>query len=371
MQSPVPHSRPCVGEQEAEAARRVILSGAMAQGPEVEAFEAEMAARLGRRHAVAVASGTVGLQLALAALGVEGRLVAMPSYACTALLHAVWAAGGSPYLCDIDPDSRNLDPQVAEALKQAGVDTVLAVHAFGLPCALEAFSRAGLRVIEDCAMALGAPRVGGGGLLAVCSFYATKVICTGGEGGMVLTDDDKLAGRLRGLRSYDGLPATTTRYNAKLSDVAAAIGRVQLGRLDEFIELRRSWARRYDQAFAGLPLVRPGGEGHMFFRYIIRSKTIRSDLGAAQACQRLAAEGVVARRPVCRPLHLESTEESIEDFPGKLAGQPAAMSAGESMANSQAAWAGDISLPLYPALNEEEGARVVSAVQRLFGQSHG
>lgn len=340
---PIPHSRPCVGEAEAEAARQVVLGGAMSQGAEVEAFEAEVAARLGRRHAVAVSSGTTGLQLALAALGVEGKRVAVPSYACSALLHAVWAAGAVPRLCDIEGTGRTIDPGLAPLLKEEGVDVVVVVHAFGLAAAVDAFAQAGLRVVEDCAMALGAPGVGSLGTLAVCSFYATKVICSGGEGGMVLCDDDELASRVQGLRQYDGLPASRPRINGKLNDIAAAIGRVQLRRLDSFVTRRRALAEHYRRALEGLPLGLPKGAGHIYFRYVVRCPE-----GAEEMCRRLDRAGVAARRPVWRPLHRE-----IGDGP-------------MSCPRTEEAWERDVSLPLYPALGDADAARVVEAVRGLY-----
>jgi len=344
MDGYIPHSRPAVGEQEAEAAKRVVLSGAMAQGKEVKAFEEEVAASVGRRFGVAVASGTVGLQLALLGLGVgSGDEVIIPSYVCTALLHAVRSVGAQPVVADIDFATRAL--AVDQVRQQQTVSTrgLIVPHMFGRPAAFE-LAELGIPIIEDCAMSLGAEggglKVGGWGAISVCSFYATKVICTGGEGGMVLTDDADIATALRGLREYDGLAANRLRFNGKMSDIAAAIGRVQLARLPALVERRRLLAARYQEGLqeTGLTLPDPTS-GHIYFRYVVHREH-----GAQILLDHLEAMGVAARRPIPRPLHREM-QQADAIYP-----------------QTTQAYTGDISLPLYPDLTETEAARVITAV---------
>lgn len=344
----IPHSRPTLGEEEAEAARRVVLSGQLAQGREVVAFEEEVAGFTGRRYGVAVASGTAALHLGLLALGVRaGDGVLMPSYVCTALLHATWAVGARPVLADIDLTTRNLDP--AGAASQARqVRAVILPHMFGLPAAVEEFRELGVPLIEDCAMSIGAERdgrkAGSTGELATCSFYATKVLCAGGEGGMVLTDSAALADRVRALRQYDGLPADCLRFNYKMTDLAAAIGRVQLRRLGEFVARRRTLAALYQQALREVAVERPPNEqGHIYHRFVIRLPGRAEELIAV-----LERRQISARRPVFRPLHRELGETDGE-YP-----------------NTVAAHAGDVSLPLYPTLRDAEALAVAGAVRQAM-----
>lgn len=344
----ISHSRPTLGEEEAEAARRVVLSGQLAQGREVAAFEEEVAGFIGRRYGVAVASGTAALHLGLLALGIgTADRVLMPSYVCTALLHATWALGARPVLADVDLATRNLDP--GEAVRRAGlVQAVILPHMFGLPAAVENFCGLGVPLIEDCAMSIGAERdgrrAGSTGELAVCSFYATKVLCAGGEGGMVLTDSAELADRVRTLREYDGLPADRLRFNYKMTDLAAAIGRVQLRRLGEFIARRRALAVVYRKALQEVAVECPPAEqGHIYHRFVVRLPGRAEELIGA-----LERRQITARRPVFRPLHRELGEADV--------GYP----------NTATVCAGDVSLPLYPTLRDAEALAVAGAVREAM-----
>ncbi len=206
-----------MGEAEAEAAARVVRSGQVAQGREVEAFEREVADFTGRRYGVAVSSGTAALHLGLLALGIgEGQRVAVPSYVCTALLHATWAVGAVPVPCDIDAQTRNMAPAALAQLES--VDVAIVPHMFGLPADMDAFDKLGIPYIEDCAMSIGATRagrpLGSNGALSICSFYATKMLGVG-EGGMVLTDERHLADAVRQRREYDGVPARRVHFNGQ------------------------------------------------------------------------------------------------------------------------------------------------------------
>jgi dTDP-4-amino-4,6-dideoxygalactose transaminase len=321
---------------------RVVLSGQLSQGAEVAAFEAEVADACGRRFGVAVSSGTAGLHLALLALGVgPGHRVAVPSYACAALLQAVHAAGARAVPVDVDPRSGNIDPRSAAAAGDA--QAAIVPHLFGLPAPVEAVAALGVPVIEDCAMSLGARHagrpVGAFGALSVCSFYATKMVAAG-EGGMVLADDADLAAAVRGRRQYDGLPADVLRYNLKMTEMAAACGRVQLGRLPEFVRRRRELALLYDRVLAGSRLVPPPQHPeHVYSRYVL-------DAGAASAgvMNLLESRGVTARRPVSGALHRELGLPDAA-FPGTCA-----------------ASARHVSVPLFPGLADNEVERVIAAL---------
>ncbi len=344
MSESIAHSRPAMGEEEVAAAARVVRSGLLAQGREVKLFEAEMATFVGRRFAVAVSSGTTALHLGLLALGVgPGDRVAMPSYVCTALLHATWAVGAVPVLCDIDPYTRNMDADLLAEMERP--HAAILPHMFGLPAPTEAFDRLGIPYIEDCAMSIGAEHggrpLGSHGALSICSFYATKMLGAG-EGGMVLTDDENIARAVRGLREYDGIPASQLRFNAKMTDLHAAIGRVQLRRLPEFVSRRRDLARIYQQEFISFQNIKTPLDNleHIYYRYVLKV------VGKAELfIKRLEVMGVAARRPIYNPLHRELGLADGE-YP-----------------HAAAAYACDVSLPIYPTLSDSDARRVLEAVR--------
>ncbi|HIG16935.1 MAG TPA: hypothetical protein EYQ31_06405 [Candidatus Handelsmanbacteria bacterium] len=282
---------------------------------------------MGRRHGVAVSSGTAALQLLLQVLDVQQRRVLMPSYVCTALVHATRAVGAIPTLTDVDPSTGNID--VVPADEGVFDDCAVAIlpHMFGRLASAAGELSTRMPVIEDLAMALGAVGAGGSGVAAVCSFYATKVITSGGEGGMVVTDDAALAQAVRELRDYDGRVPDRPRWNFKLIDVGAAVGRVQLRRLPQLLERRRMLAARYDEASRNWAAVRPDSrKGDIDYRYVVAVESGRLD----SALTAFGEHGVVARRPVDAPLHELLCEEG--SFPGA-----------DQMKDRA------LSLPLYPA----------------------
>lgn len=345
----IPHSRPTLGAAEVRAAARVIRSGQLAQGPAVAAFEEAAARRLGLGHAAAVSSGTAALHLALLALDVgSGDEVILPSLVCTAPLHAILAVGARPRLADCDPATANMDPASARRALTRRTRAIIVPHAFGLPADLDALGALGPPVIEDCAQALGAAYrgqpAGSFGEVCVLSFYATKMLATG-EGGMVLSDRRRLVDRVRDLRGYDEREGFRPRFNYKLSDLAAALGLVQLARLDAFVARRRALAGAYDRALCGLPVrlpPRPRDRAHCFHRYVVGVPR-----AARPVLQGMEARGVAARRPVFRPLHVYLR---LKGFPG-----------------SAEAWRTMVSLPIYPGLARADLRRAARALAEALG----
>jgi len=341
----IPHSQPSLGAEEQRAVRRVVASGHLAEGKEVNRFEREMARRSRCRHAVAVSSGTAALHLALLALGVkEGDRVAMPSYVCAALLHAAQLAGAEPLLIDVDPTTFNLDPQDLRRRLRSRTKAVIVPHMFGLPARFVEIEACGVPVIEDCALALGAnyhgKPVGSLGVLSVVSFYATKVIATG-EGGMVLGNQARFIEEVRDLKGYDGRRTHRRRFNYKMTDLAAALGRAQLRKLSRFLAARRRLASLYvrelkDGSWELPPLER----GHSFYRFVARPPRATNRI-----LKELARRGVEAQRPVFRPLHRYL---GLEGFPG-----------------TEEAYRRAVSLPLYPALSSVDAQRVVRATRQV------
>lgn len=340
------HARPTVAEEDAAAVARVVRSGALAQGPETEAFEAAVAARLGVEAGAAVASGSAALELALRALGVgAGHEVLIPTWACDALHHAVTRCGAAPVLVDADPATLSLSAADARRRLTGRTRAVIVPHAFGLAAPLEPFLALGVPVIEDCAQALGAVRdgrpAGSRGAAAVCSFYATKLLTTG-EGGLV-GGPAALVARVRDARDYDERMDLAPRFNYKLTDIQAALGRSQLGRFDDFLARRRAIARRYRARLAGLPCRLPDevGEAHVYHRFVVE---VERPLDAVIAA--LERRGVSARRPVFRPIHRAL---GLDGYP-----------------EADRLWARTLSLPCYPSLTDVEVDRVATALGEVL-----
>ncbi len=338
----IPHSRPTLAEEDAQAVARVVRGGGLAQGPEVDAFERALAARLGVEDAAAVASGSAALELALRGLGIgDGDDVLIPSYVCDALHHAVTRCAAVPVLVDADPATLSLSPLDAKRRVTARTRAVIVPHAFGLAADLESFAALGVPIVEDCAQALGAVvegrPVGSRGQAAVCSFYATKLLTTG-EGGLVAGARALVAG-VRAARDYDERIDLAPRFNYKLTDLQAALGRSQLARFDAFLARRRAIAARYRGRLAGLPCRVPADAGsrHVYHRFVIEIE--RPIDGVIAALER---RGVAARRPVFRPIHRAL----------KLGGYPEA----------ERLWARALSLPCYPALSDDDVDTVAAAL---------
>jgi dTDP-4-amino-4,6-dideoxygalactose transaminase len=281
---------PNTGEEEWQALRAPLARGWLTQGAEVLAFEQAFAARHGVASGVATSSGTTALHAVLAALDVgPGDEVIVPAFTWVATANAVVYCGARPVLVDIDPHTFNMDARAVGAALTARTRAIVAVHLFGLPADLAAIRAAapGVPIVEDAACAAGASYagrpVGGLARAAAFSFHPRKAITTG-EGGMVTTDDLELAARVRELRSHGsstpapGAPAyrlpdvALLGFNYRMTDLQAAIGRVQLGKLDAFIEERRRLARRYDEALANVRWLRrpvaPDGYGHVWQSYV-------------------------------------------------------------------------------------------------------
>jgi perosamine synthetase len=324
----------------------VVRRGWVAAGPEVTAFEHELAARLGTDGAVAVSSGSVALELALRAIGVgPGHEVVIPSYVCDALHHAVTRTGATAVLADADRATLSMSAADAHARLTPRTRCVIVPHAFGLAADLAPFLAFGLPVIEDCAQTLGARLdgrpVGSLGTLAVCSFYATKLLTTG-EGGAVAGPAALLA-RVRDARDYDERDDLAPRFNAKLSDLAAALGRSQLARYDAFVARRRAVAARYRERLHAADCAVPADVGprHVYHRFVVEVPRPPADVQAA-----LAVRGVAARRPVYRPAHRALG----------LTGYPEA----------DRLWTRALSLPCYPTLTDGEVDTVAAALREAL-----
>lgn len=335
----IPHNLPMLGLEEQAAATRVLESGWVAQGPEVEAFENELCRffDLPSGHAVAVSSGSAALFLALWALEGKNRRIGLPAYSCAALRNAVGLVGGKCVYLDCAEGSPNVDTLTAQ---RADIDILIAPSMFGIPIDLPRTGN--FRVIEDLAQAIGAMvdgvRIGLRGEVGICSFYATKLMTTGGQGGAVISRDRALIEKVRDYREFDCRDDTKLRFNFQMTDLQAAVGRVQLNRLPEFLARREKWFEMYREA--GLDLLDGSGPDirPVWYRVVMRCAEPTAVITA------LASEGIRAIVPV------EAWE--LLDEPGLY---PSAL----VLANTT------VSLPAYPALREEDVARIARIVNEV------
>lgn len=335
----------------------VLDGGAFVLGPGVRALEEELAAWLGVRHAIGVASGTDALHLALRAAQIgPGDEVITSAFTFIATAEAIAYTGARPVFADIDSRTFNLDPDAVEAAITDRTRAILPVHLFGLPADMDRIralaARRGLKVIEDAAQAIGASvegrKVGSLGDLGCFSFYPTKNLGAAGDGGLVTTDDDALASRVRALREHGhqgGYRHALIGFNSRLDALQAAVLRVKLPHLDAWNTRRRDNAARYGRGLAqsGLTLpVEPPGLRHVFHQYTVRAPD-RDRLRAA-----LGAAGVGSN--VYYPIGLHQ-QESMRHL-----GPPPRLPA------TEAATAEVLSLPMHPWLTGEEIDRICAVI---------
>jgi dTDP-4-amino-4,6-dideoxygalactose transaminase len=374
----IPVARPSLGEEEAAAAREAILSGWVTQGPQVAAFEQEFAAYVGAPHACAVSSCTAALHLALHALGVgPGDEVVTVSHSFIATANAVRYCAATPVFVDIDPRTYNLDPSLLEAAITPRTRAILPVHQVGLPCNLAAIldvaDRHGLPVVEDAACAIGSEvrgdagweRVGKPhGTVACFSFHPRKVITTG-DGGMLTTRDPALDRKFRLLRQHAMSLSDTARhaaqtvvfeeypevgFNYRMTDIQAAVGRVQLRRLPELLKERHRLARAFDEALDAIPGLEPphvpADVRPNYQSYAVRV-TPEYPLGRDELMAALLAQGISTRRGIMNA-HQEPAYADIA--PGPL---PYSQEARDTV----------LLLPLYPGMTPQEQDHVVGCLE--------
>jgi len=340
----IPHFRPSFSKNAIPAISAVIRSGYIAQGQKVRELEQLLAKRIGIPYACAVSSGTTALTLALRALdiGPEDEVV-LPSYTCSALWHAVKAVGARAQFADIEAQTYNLDP--AEVRKNCSPRTkaILFPHMFGQPGAIQDIMQIGIPVIEDIAQGIGARidqhPAGSFGTIAVTSFYATKMVGAG-EGGAVLSRDEKIIARIRDLRAYDEKDELQLRYNAKMTDITATFAIEQLRLLDEWIARRRSICRGF-RAILGNQMLLPIESDRLLSNYY-RCIAAHPRKSAREIIEMSRMEGIICRKPVFRPLHLYAQNRRL-----KLTEQ---------------AWEKHFSIPLYPDLTTQE----IQLIQRFL-----
>jgi dTDP-4-amino-4,6-dideoxygalactose transaminase len=366
----IPVIVPVLGEEEARAAADAVRSGWVAQGPRVAEFERAFAATVGAEHGVAVSSCTTALHLCLVVLGVgPGDEVVVPSLSFIATANAARYVGATPVFADVDLATGNLTSGAVDVVRTPRTKAVIAVHQGGVPADVDALRAAcadwGVALVEDAACAAGSTIRGrpasAGALLAAWSFHPRKVITTG-EGGMVTTDNPDRAARLRRLREH-GMNISAadrhassqpvlesyleTGFNYRMTDIQAAVGLVQLGRLDELVARRRQLAVRYHDLLADVPGVRPvrdPAHGTTNFQsfWVLLEHGDRDTVLAA-----LAEAGIAARRGIMAA-HLEPAYAGVPHAP---------LPATERLTRDS------LILPLYHEMTEDEQEYVVSTLR--------
>lgn len=380
----LPFALPDIGEAEIAAVVEVLRSGWLTTGPTTKAFETEFADVVGAENAVAVNSATSGLHLAYEALGVSpGDQVIMPTWTFTATAEAVRYLGADPVFVDIDPRTYGIDLSAAEAVVTDRSAVLAPVHFGGLPVpdsAVSSFAdRHDLAVVEDAAHSFPVlnegKQVGHHGHAAtVFSFYATKTITTG-EGGMVTTPDAALAQRMRTMRLHGISRDIFNRYTDvsqrswfyevvapgykyNMTDVAAALGRVQLTRAQEFLTRRTEIAARYDAGLAGLPLTLPAhapeGSSHAWHLYVV-SVPDGSARTRDQVVDALTEKGIGTSLHFI-PLHLQPYWRDTYNLRPEMF--PVASDLYERT----------FSLPIYTRMTDADVDRVIEALWTVLGR---
>ena len=343
----IPQSRPQLERGDFSYIEEILRTKQVGEGDLVAELERTASDQLGVRYAVALSHGTQALHLALLGLGVgPGDEVIIPSYVGVSVLHAVYYAGAEPVLVDIDPVTFNPDPQMLRKCVTSRTKAVVVTHTFGFPADLEPICGIGIPVIEDCAHALGAryrgTPVGSWGRATILSFHSTKMISSG-EGGMVCTNDYRLAKRVRQLRKPDMMPEYELRYNYKMSDLTAGLALSQWRRLGHFVQRRQSIAARYGSVVEGSSLRLQKADDRSeptYYRFVMLTRK------PAFLMRQSNAKGIVCDRPVFLPLHVYL----------KMRGMPA-------FRNTESIWRSGIAVPLYPDLSEEEVSRILAFLE--------
>jgi perosamine synthetase len=330
----IPHNSPSLGFKEQAAVKRVLNSAWVAQGPEVKNFEIELCKFFGvpDGHAIVVSSGSAALYLALWTLDAKGARVGLPVYSCAALRNSIGLVGGECVYLDCDASSPNVD--ISQANK-SNINILIAPSMFGIPACLPEIRT--YKVVEDLAQSLGAEvggkRIGLRGDIGICSFYATKMITSGGQGGAVISNDRAQIDKLRDYREFDCRNDARLRFNFQMTDLQAAVGRVQLSRLQGFIDKRERFFTLYRQAGLNLIDVNMSNLQPVRYRIVMRCENPNRVITA------LAAEGVNAIVP-------------IEEFE--------LLDTASKYPHARVLTSSTVSLPAYPALLEEDVVRIAN-----------
>lgn len=356
----IPPAKPIIGQEERDAVDRVLEGGMVAQGPEVAAFESEFADHfVPGRTVVAVNSGTSGLHVGLLAAGVgPGDEVIVPSFTFAATGNAVALTGATPVFVDIEPDQFTIEPRAVESAITPRTKGIMPVHLYGHPAHMDELSeiagKNGVLLFEDAAQAhgasLGGRPVGSFGAFGMFSLYPTKNM-TSGEGGMISFDDVELVRRAKLLRNQ-GMEKQYENeligFNYRMTDIHAAIGRVQLTKVDEWTKARQQNAAFLDAHLQNV-VTPPVADGavHVYHQYTIRVENDRDGFVAALKKEHNVGAGIYYPVPNHRLPSLEGFAESLY------------------LPETERAAKQVVSLPVHPSLDESDLERIVAAVNSV------
>jgi dTDP-4-amino-4,6-dideoxygalactose transaminase len=380
---------PHFDEEQVEAVARVLRSGRVNYwtGQEGRQFEREFAEACGARHAIALANGTVALELALHVLGIgRGDEVVVTPRSFVASAGTVVLRGATPVFADVDAASQAITAETIERVISPRTKAIIAVHLAGWPCEMgpimELARSRGLKVIEDCAQAHGATYngrpVGSLGDLAAFSFCQDKIMTTGGEGGILLTDDEDLHRQAWSYKdhgkAYEAAhqPAAgpgfrwlheTFGTNWRMTEVQAVLGRLQLGRLPQWVERRRRHAATLESAFSAMPALRvtrpPNHIGHAYYKYytFLRQDRLAPGWDRDRIVQAVVARGVPCFSGSCSEIYLERAFADAEMQPAERL--PMARELGET----------SLMFQVHPTLEEEDLVRVCEVVGEVLAEA--
>ena len=356
----IPIAKPFIGDEEIKEVEAVLRSGFIAQGPKVAEFEEKFAEYIGTRHAIATSSGTTALHVALLCAGIgKGDEVITTPFSFAATANSVLYTGGKPVFVDIDPKTYNINAEQIEAAITDKTKAIMPVHLYGQPADMDRICKIAedhdLKVIEDAAQAHGAiyhgRKVGSIGDMACFSFYPTKNITTG-EGGIITTDDDAFDKDARAIRAHgesERYEHVTLGYNFRMTDIAAAIGVVQLKRLEEFNEKRIENAEYLTEHIHSIEGIEPPyvaeNVRHVFHQYTVRVADGKRD----ELKEFLNSEGVGTGVHYPRTIYKQKLYEDL----GYTANCPEAEKAAAEV----------LSLPVNPTLSAEDFGKIVSVLQ--------
>ena len=336
----IPHNKPTLGREEELASMKVLKTKNLSTNYEVKKFEDKLCKFLNipKGHAVVCSSGTAALFLALKVLKAEKKKIAFPSYVCSALRHATGLVGGKEIIIDIEKNSPNTS---MDLIKKSKADIAIIPHIYGLPIKFKNIK--GMDVIEDCCHTLGAKvnkkSVGLTGKLGIFSFYTTKLITSGGHGGAVISKEKKLINEIRNYLNFDLRKDKKKRFNFKMTEIQAAIGRSQLKRLPKFLKIREKIFKQYKDA--GIDLFDTDKKNIIPVRYRAIMKTKK-------------------QKEILKFLNKKkiNTIVPLEDWEllGSFKKNP----------NAYKITKNTVSLPIYPTLKKKEQDKVIKNLKRFI-----
>lgn len=346
----IEHSMPTIGKEEERAIIDVLKGNYLAEGSTVRKFEEGLAKYIGSRGGVATSTGTLALHLALISLGVgKDDEIIIPSYLCRSVLNSILYSGARPVLCDVNTEDYNISPDEARKKITKKTKAIIVPHMFGCPAEIDRFRNMGVYVIEDCAHSIGGEykgrKVGSWGDLSIFSFEGTKYIITG-EGGMVLANSNVLLNKLKRLKEPNSLDYKI-KYTYRMTNLQAAIGRVQLSRLNGFIRKRRAIAKIYNRVFFGCNIKLPKDYPERLSIY--QRYMVEIDGEIFSFMKRCYRKGIKVKQPIKPyPLH-RYLNLPARDFP-----------------NTEYIMRSAVSIPIYPSLTDKQIRYILKGVKEAL-----